>query len=86
MKLLALAGKEVAGNKRPNQLPNIPGIGGIDVDTLARAIAKVMAEYGAKEYHSEINIVASQPMNAVEAARAAERASKKQAQNWGFST
>ncbi|WP_102707019.1 phage tail tape measure protein [Terribacillus saccharophilus] len=87
MKLLALAGKEIAGNKRPNQLfAPTPESGGFDMDKFARVVAQLLADYGLKEYKSETTIIASQPMNAVEAARAAERQSQKQARDWGFST
>ncbi len=44
MKLLALAGKEIAGNKRPNQLPNPSGgTGGItDLSSITSMLADIL--------------------------------------------
>jgi phage-related minor tail protein/SLT domain-containing protein len=63
---------------------NVSGNGGGLADKIAKAIAEVLGDMEFKQYTNSSTIIASQPMNAVEAARAADKASKQQARKWGF--
>ena len=84
MKLLALAGKEIAGNKRPNQLSSISFNDSGDINELIK-LMKEFIDKASKitEINQYITINSPQPTSPAENARKMKQASRQLALEWG---